>query len=460
MAERDYELFVIGAGSGGVRAARLAAARHGVRTAIAEESRYGGTCVVRGCVPKKYMVYAAEFGRAFEHGRGYGWSADNVAFDWPRFLTRKDAEIDRLSGIYHNNLEKAGVDVISDRAELVGPHEIRLVKQDRVVTADRILIATGAAPFRPLELEGQELGVTSNEAFHFEQLPKSIIVAGGGYIACEFAMIFAGLGVETCLLYRRDTVLRGFDMDVRDAVHRELQRKGVRVITHAVFEKIEKQDDGALCAHITDGVKIQTDAVMFAIGRNPYTDGLGLETAGVDLDEKGAVKVDAFSRTNVAHIYAVGDVTDRLALTPVAIREAAAFVRTVYEGEPTAFDHRMVASAVFTQPPVGSVGWTEADARHAFGDIDVYKTEFRPMKEILTGDDERALMKLIVRRADQVVIGCHIVGPDAGELIQLAAIAVKAGLTKAAWDETCAVHPTIAEELVTMRDPVPVMAAE
>lgn len=453
MTTYDYDLFVIGAGSGGVRAARLASGLYGAKAAIAEEHRVGGTCVIRGCVPKKYLVYASEFGHAFAQAKGYGWSADNPRLDWEALKANIDAEVDRLSGIYWRNLENSGVEVVEDRAVFEDAHTLRLVRQDRTVTAKTILIATGSAPHKPHELEGVEHAITSNEAFHLERLPKHVIVAGGGYIACEFAMIFNGLGVETCLLYRGDTVLRGFDMDVRATVHDELHRKGVRVITHAVFDRLEDLGGGNIRAHISNGAHIDADCVMFAVGRIPATAGLGLEAAGVATSEKGAVVVDAYSKTSVDNIYAVGDVTDRVQLTPVAIREGAAFARTVFGGEPTAYDHRMIPSAVFTQPPAGVVGWTEAEARREFGEIDVYKTDFRAMKHILTGDEERVMMKLVVRRADQVVLGCHVVGPDAGEIIQLAGVAVKAGLTKHAWDETCAVHPTVAEELVTLREP-------
>jgi glutathione reductase (NADPH) len=452
MTTYDYDLFVIGAGSGGVRAARLASAKHGKRVAVAEEHRVGGTCVIRGCIPKKLLVYASEFSSHFAHAEGYGWSVGRTRFDWRKLIAAKDAEIDRLSGIYWRNLENAGVEVIEERAVFEDPHTLRLAKSGRTVTAETILIATGARPYRPLELEGQKLAFTSNEAFYLKALPKHIVVAGGGYIACEFAAIFNGLGVEVCLLYRGDTVLRGFDMDIRTEVHAELARKGVRVITHAVFTKLEKTDAG-LRAHLSNDTHIDADAVMFAIGRDPNTEGLGLEAAGVATGEKDAVAVDEFSRTNVPHIYAVGDVTDRLALTPVAIREAEAFVKTAFGGAPTAFDRRTVPSAVFTQPQVGTVGYAEADARKAFGEIEVYKTRFRPMRHILPGDEERTMMKLVVRKKDQVVVGCHIVGPEAGEMIQLAGIAVKAGLTKQAWDDTCAVHPTVAEELVTLREP-------
>ncbi len=448
----DYDLFVIGAGSGGVRAARLASARYGKKVAVAEEYRVGGTCVVRGCIPKKLLVYASQFPTQFMHARGYGWTLEDPTFDWPTLIASKDAEIDRLSGIYRRNVENAGATIIEERAELVDPHTLRLAS-GKTVTAETILVAAGARPYRPLEVPGQELGFTSNEAFHLEKLPEHIVIAGGGFIACEFAAIFAGLGVEVCQVYRGDTVLNGFDMDVRTEVHEGLGRIGVRVITHTIFERIEEGKGGARTVHLTNGNKIECDAVMFAIGRSPNTEGLGLEAAGVELGKHGAIKVTPESRTNVPHIYAIGDITNRVQLTPVAIREAEAFVKTAFAGQPTAFDHTNIASAVFTRPEVGAVGLTEAQARQEFTDIDIYKTKFRPMRNVLPDDQEKTLMKLVVRKSDQVVLGCHIVGPESGELIQLAGIAIKAGLTKQAWDDTCAVHPTIAEELVTLREP-------
>lgn len=449
----DFDLFVIGAGSGGIRAARVASSAYGAKVAIAEEHRVGGTCQIRGCVPKKFMVYAAEYGHGFRDAAGYGWSADNVRFDWETFLRNKNAEVDRIAGFAWRNLENAGVEIIEDRAVLEGPHTLRLVQQNRTVTARNILVAVGGTPYRPYELEGQEYAITSNEAFFLDRKPERVIVAGGGYIACEFAGIFKGLGAETCLLYRGDTVLRGFDMDVRMAVHSELKRCGVHVMTHAVFRKIEKLgEDRYLCA-MTNGATMEVDTVMFAIGRVPKTEGLGLETTGVTLDEKGAVVVDAYSQTSTPHIYAVGDVTNRVQLTPVAIREGQAFAHTVFGGKPTKFDHDTIPSAVFTQPPVGTVGLTEAEARRAYGAIDVYKTDFRAMKHMLTKDEQRVMMKLIVRTSDDVVIGCHMVGEYAGEIIQAAAIAVRAGVTKTDWDATCAVHPTVAEELVLMKEP-------
>ncbi len=455
MAEYDFDLFVIGAGSGGIRAARISSGVYGAKVAIAEEYRVGGTCQIRGCIPKKFLVYASEYGHGFRHAEGYGWSAGAPSLDWGTLIDRKDAEVDRISGFAWRNLENAGVEILEDRAVIEGPHTLRLVKQDRTVTAKHILIAVGATPYRPYELDGQEHAITSDEVFHLDKRPEHVIVAGGGYIACEFAGIFEGLGSETCLLYRGETVLRGFDMDVRMAVHSELKRKNVRVITKAVFSKIEELSPGRYVCHITNGAKIETDCVMFAIGRVPKTEGLGLETVGVQTNDKGAIMVDQYSKSTVDHIYAVGDVTDRLNLTPVAIREGQAFAHTVFGDKPTAFDHELVASAVFTQPPAGTVGDTEAQARKKYGvhGIDVYKTDFRAMKHMLTGDEERVMMKLIVRKSDDVVVGCHMVGMEAGEIIQAVGIAVKAGVTKAQWDSTCAVHPTIAEELVLMREP-------
>ncbi len=451
--EFDYDLFTIGAGSGGVRASRLSSLM-GARVAVAEEHRPGGTCVIRGCVPKKFMVYASGYGKAFKQAEGYGWRADSVSFDWPTFRDAMNAEVDRLSGIYSRNLANAGVELIHDRAELVGPHQIRLVKEDRIVTAKHILIATGGAPNKDWSLDGVEHAITSNELFHLRKLPEHIVIAGGGYIACEFAQVFAGLGVKTCLVYRRDTVLRGFDEDVRIAVHEGLKMSGVRVITGTVFEKItEDEKTGRKTVYLENGDElVDVDEVVFAIGRDPYTKGLGLETAGVELDEIGAVKLDEYSKTNIDHIYAVGDVTNRVNLTPVAIREGAAFADTVFGGKPRGYDHETIASAVFTQPPVGTVGLSEVEARKAYGRVDIYKTNFTPMKYMLTEARSRMMMKLVVRAEDQVVVGVHMVGDDSPEIIQAIGIAVKAGLTKDQFDATCAVHPTVAEELVTMRE--------
>ncbi len=451
MSEFDYDLFVIGAGSGGVRASRMAKMHGAGKVAIAEEYRPGGTCVIRGCVPKKLLVYASEFAKTFKLAEGYGWTVGETAFSWEKLIAAKDDEIGRLSGIYARNLANTGVELIEERAELVDAHTVKLVKSGRTVSAHHILIAVGGTPYIP-EIEGAELGITSNEAFHLESLPKHVVIAGGGYIACEFAQIFAGLGVEVCQVYRGDTVLRGFDDDIRSTVHEELVRSGVHVITRTVFERIEDLGEGRKRVHLDNGQHIDTDVVMYAIGRTPYVDDLGLEKAGVELDDKGAIKVDAFSKTSVDTIYAVGDVTNRVNLTPVAIREGAAFAATVFGGKPTAYDHNDIASAVFTQPPVGSVGLSEADARKKFAQIDIYKTSFRPMKQSFSQDASRMMMKLVVDGETDRVLGVHIVGPDAPEMIQLAGIAVKAGLTKDQFDAACAVHPTSAEELVTMKE--------
>jgi glutathione reductase (NADPH) len=445
----DYDLFVIGAGSGGVRAARLTALG-GKRVGIAEEYRYGGTCVVRGCVPKKFMVYASEFSHIFETARGYGWTVDNPTFDWPTFLEAKDVEIARLSGIYAANLGKAGVDTFHARAVLKDAHTIDMGDKG-VVTAEKILIATGGRPWVPEDLPGIEHAITSEEAFHLPELPKSIMIAGGGYIAVEFAGIFAGLGVETTLVYRGPNILRGFDDDVRAHMAGEIEKRGIKVVLGCQHESIEKTDAG-LVSHLGNGMTLETEQIMFATGRIPHVKGLGLDKAGVELTEHGAVKVDGHSKTTADNIWAIGDVTDRMNLTPVAIREAVAFHETVFKNNPQAFDYEAVPTAVFSQPPVGTVGLTESEARKACGEIDVYLTRFRPMKTAFYGDDERTLMKLVVQASDDRVVGCHIVGPDAPEMIQLAGIAVKAGLTKAQWDATCAVHPSAAEELVTMRD--------
>ena len=445
----DYDLFVIGAGSGGVRAARLTALG-GKRVGIAEEYRYGGTCVVRGCVPKKFMVYASEFSHTFETARGYGWTVENPTFDWKTFLEAKDVEIARLSGIYAANLGTAGVDTFHARAVLKDAHTVDMGDKG-VVTAEKILIATGGRPWVPDDLPGIEHVITSEEAFHLPELPKRIMIAGGGYIAVEFAGIFAGLGVETTLVYRGPNILRGFDDDVRAHLAGEIEKRGIKVVLGCQHESIEKTDAG-LVSHLGNGMTIETDQIMFATGRTPHVKGLGLDKAGVELTEHGAVKVDEHSKTTADNIWAIGDVTDRMNLTPVAIREAVAFHETVFKNNPQAFDYEAVPTAVFSQPPVGIVGLTEAEARKACGQIDVYLTRFRPMKTAFYGDEERTLMKLVVQASTDRVVGCHIVGPDAPEMIQLAGIAVKAGLTKAQWDATCAVHPSAAEELVTMRE--------
>ncbi len=453
MTERacDFDLFVIGGGSGGVRAARVAA-QAGAKVGVAEEYRMGGTCVIRGCVPKKFMVYTSKYGKEIRHSAGYGWSVGEVSYDHAKFAAGMRAEVDRLSAIYDRNLKSAGAEVFNDRAEFVDAHTLHLTGSGKTVTAGKILIATGGRPWRPPmeELPGVEHTITSNEVFEMETLPERMVIAGGGYIAVEFAHVFAGLGVEVCLVYRGETVLRGFDEDVRLAVHEGLKEAGVRVITNTVFTRIDKTDDG-LCVKLDNGHEVKADVVMMAVGRQANTEGLGCEKAGVKLGARGEVIVDDWSRTSAQNIWAVGDVTDRVNLTPAAIREGHAFADTEYGGKPWKMDHTDIPTAVFSQPEVGTVGISESQARKEHGEIDIYKTKFRPMKNMLNGDQTRTFMKLIVRASDQRVLGVHIVGDDAAEMIQMAGIAVKMGATKDDFDRTCAVHPSAAEELVTMR---------
>jgi len=446
----DYDLFVIGAGSGGVRAARIAS-QAGARVAIAEEYRIGGTCVIRGCVPKKFLVYGAEFSQFFSDAAGYGWTVSNPRFDWPTLRDNVQKEVTRLSGIYTSNLIKAGVTPFEERAELVDAHTVRLMKSGSEISAERILIATGGRPLLPDGLPGVELGITSNEAFLLDQLPRRIVIAGGGYVALEFANIFHGLGVETHIVHRGDRVLRGFDDDLRAHLHIETERSGIKLTMRNTFSKITKTGDG-LRVTLTNGEHVDTDRVLFAIGRHPNTRGLGLERAGVAMDKYGAVVVDEYSKSSVASIYAIGDVTNRVNLTPVAIRDGHAFADTVYNNRPTPVDHRNVPSAVFGRPPIGTVGLGEGDARLSHGDVHIYRTNFRPMRNMISGNQERTLMKLVVDAATDVLLGVHIAGEDAPEMAQLAAVAVKAGLTKKQWDSTVALHPTAAEELMLMRE--------
>ncbi|MBW3098041.1 glutathione-disulfide reductase [Pseudohoeflea coraliihabitans] len=452
MASYDYDLFVIGGGSGGVRAARLAAGL-GKKVAIAEEYRFGGTCVIRGCVPKKLFVYASQFSEHFEDAAGFGWSVGETSFDWPTLIANKDREVDRLEGLYRKGLETAGATIIESRAEFVGPHEIRISASGETVTAEHVLIAVGGRPNPHAALPGHELCISSNEAFHLESLPKAIAIAGGGYIAVEFANIFHGLGVETTLVYRGQEILSRFDQDMRRGLHTAMENKGIKILCHQVFHKIEKTADGRLRAELSDGDELVVDQVMLALGRDPNTETLGLDKAGVETDHKGAIPVDAYSRTNVEHIYAVGDVTDRVALTPVAIHEAMCFVDTVYKDRPTAPDHQLIATAVFSQPEIGTVGMSEDEAAAKYEALEIYRAEFRPMKNTLSGRQEKMIMKIVVNGLDRTVLGVHILGADAGEMAQVIAIALKAGCSKDDFDRTMAVHPTAAEELVTMYQP-------
>ena len=449
MSGFDVDLFVIGAGSAGVRAARVAA-EFGARVAVAEEYRAGGTCVIRGCVPKKLMVYASAFSEMIEDAEGYGWELGPARFDWARFRAAKDREIDRLEGIYKAILGRAGAEIIPERATILDPHRVGL-PGGREVSAKHILIATGGAPFVP-DIPGAGLGVTSNEMFELDALPRRAVVVGGGYIACEFAGILNGLGVEVTQLYRGERILRGFDDEVRAHVEAAMLARGVDIWTGTEPSALARAEGGAITVSLGDKGEIETDLVLFATGRRPNTAGLGLEALGVGFRKGGAIEVDAWSQTAVPSIYAAGDVTGRAELTPVAIREGQAFAQTVFGGDPVRPEHVLIPTAVFTQPEIGTVGLTEAEAR-AKGPVEIYRAVFRPMLNILAGRDEKMLMKLVVGEGRRV-LGCHVVGHGAGEMIQLAAVAIRMGATKEDFDRTIAVHPTAAEELVTMRTPV------
>ncbi len=454
MSSYDYDLFVIGAGSGGVRAARVAASM-GAKVAIAEEYRVGGTCVIRGCVPKKLLVYASKFQGLLEDAQGFGWTIPEPSFDWQRLIASKDREIDRLNAIYLRNIQRSGVEVFDTRAVLDDPHTIRLKNEDRTVTAKNILIATGAKPFIP-EIGGAEHVITSNEALHLEELPKSIAIVGGGYIALEFATIFAGLGVNVSLLCRGPQILRGFDDEVRDFLAEQMIKRGVdiRCNTEVVSVTPDKvgDDKSGYVLDFKDGDSLHKQMVMYATGRVPNTLGLGLKNAGIELGWNGYVIVDEYSRSSVDHIFAVGDVTHRVNLTPVAIAEAMAFCETLFNNNPTPVDHEFIATAVFSEPEVGTIGMSEGEAREKCRTVDIYKSRFRPMFHTLSGRDEQTLMKLVIDGESDKVVGCHIVGPDAAEMVQIAAIPLRMGATKADFDATMALHPCAAEELVTMRE--------
>ena len=449
MTSFDYDLFVIGAGSGGVRAGRIAA-KYGAKVAVAEEYRVGGTCVIRGCVPKKLLVYASRFAEEFEDAIGFGWTSEKVSFDWGTLIENKDKEIDRLNKAYIRNLEAAGAELILERATIRDKHTVQLAS-GRTVKTRYILIATGASPFVPRQLPGHELAITSNEAFDLDFLPRRIVMVGGGYIAVEFAGIFAGLGVETILLYRGEQILRGFDDDIRNHLAAEMKKKGIDIRVNSDVTKIERSGDGVRIT-LEDGNQIGAGQIMFATGRMPNTQGLGLENVGLQGTMHGAVAVNEFSQTQVENIYAVGDVTNRVNLTPVAIREGHAFADNVFGGKKITVNHEMIPTAVFSQPELGVVGLTEAQARAKNTKIDIYKTSFRAMKHTLSGRDERTFMKLVVNAETDVVLGCHIAGEGAGEMAQLLGIAITCGATKAQFDATMAVHPTASEELVTMRE--------
>ncbi|HEX2812906.1 MAG TPA: glutathione-disulfide reductase [Sphingopyxis sp.] len=448
MSDFDYDLFVIGAGSGGVRASRVAAS-HGARVAVAEEYRVGGTCVIRGCVPKKLLVYGAHFAEDIHDARKFGWDVSDCTFDWRVLRDNVLAEVNRLEGLYGQTLDNHKVTLFRTRATVIGPQKVRLA-DGQELTAERILIATGGWPHVP-EFPGSDHAITSNEVFHLDTLPKRIVIAGGGYIANEFAGIFNEFGSKVTIVNRGDTILRGYDEQIRDRLLQISMTKGIDFKFNAPFRSIEKSEDGSLTVHLDNCEPIEADAVLMATGRVPNTNGLGLEAIGVELDAQGAIKVDAANQSSVPSLYAVGDVTNRIQLTPVAIREGQAFADSVFGGKPTRVDYANVPSAVFSHPPIGAVGMTEAQARNELGSVRIYTSDFRAMKNVLAGRNERALYKMVVNEATDQVVGLHMIGPDAPEILQAAAIAVKAGLTKADFDATVALHPSMAEELVLMK---------
>jgi len=448
MSDYDVDLFVIGGGSGGVRAARIAA-QHGARVMLAEEYRVGGTCVIRGCVPKKLLVYASRFRAEFEDAEGYGWTMPQARFDWPTLIANKDKEIARLEAAYTMTLEKAGVTIVKSRATVADAHTVRL-NNGKSVRAAYILVATGGAPTYGDAIAGVEHAISSNEAFHLPELPPHLLIQGGGYIALEFAGIFAGLGAQVTVIYRGDNILRGFDDDVRRHVRMDMEKRGIKVVTGCKVASIERIN-GRFLAEFSNGFRHTADCVMFATGRAPNVANLGLKEAGVEIAKNGAVVVDEYSRTRVPSIYAIGDVTNHINLTPVAIREGHAFADTVFGGKPTMVDHTNVPTAVFSDPEVGAVGLTEAQARASLAQTDIYRAMFKPLKATLSGRDTTVLLKLVVDGLTDRVVGCHIVGEGAAEMVQMVTIAVKMGATKADFDATMALHPTTAEELVTLR---------
>jgi glutathione reductase (NADPH) len=456
MTSYDFDLFTIGGGSGGVRAARFAAAA-GAKAAIAEERWFGGTCVNVGCVPKKLFSYAAHFREDFHDAAGFGWSGPAPSFDWPTLIANKDKEIHRLNGIYEQILGKAGVEIIKGRAILIDPHTVEVA--GRRITARHILVATGGKPQRDTRPGAAELGLVSDDLFFLPALPRRVLVAGGGYIAVEFAGIFNGLGSEVTQIYRGDLFLRGFDDDVRRFLKAEMEKNGIRLVFNQIIERIEKTAGGKAVT-FSDGSVAEYDAVVYAIGRVPNVAGLGLEAAGVTLNDKGAIAVDPYSRTSVPSIHAIGDVTDRVNLTPVALAEGMALVKTLFQGKPTAMDYANIPTAVFSHPPIGTVGLTEGQARRKFGAVDIYRSDFKPLKHTLSGSSERTLMKLIVEPKSDRVVGAHMVGLDAPEILQGIGIALKAGATKADFDATIGIHPTAAEEFVTLREKVAEPAAK
>lgn len=450
MSEFDYDLFVIGGGSGGVRAARVAAGEYGAKVGLAEESRYGGTCVIRGCVPKKLMVFASTYGDSFQDARDYGWEVNDGPFDWHNFAGKMRAELDRLEGIYRNLLDNSGVEKFDARATLKDAHTVKLSTGEEK-TAKHILIATGGRPVRP-DMKNAELGLVSDDIFDLEALPRSMLIVGGGYIACEFACILHGLGVDVSMYYRGGQILNGFDDEARGLVAEQMRTRGINMHSGASILEMETREGGTWVKSTMGKEKI-FDKVFFATGRAPNSDNMGLEDIGVALGRNGAIEVNEYSQTGVPSVYAIGDVTDRVNLTPVAIREGMAFVKTVFGGEPTPVDHDLIPSAVFTQPEMGTVGLSEEEAAKQ-EPIEVYATSFKSMQTAFAGREDRVMMKLIVSQESRVVLGCHIVAPQAGEMIQMAGIAIKMGATKEQFDQTCAVHPTMSEELVTMQNPV------